>query len=134
MRTLLLLLCFGISINSLAQGAAQKLDKQKLCGNKWYCIQVQEGTGEPYNCDPKEKDDYLYYDCDGSFKTIEQGTTIKGHWFMNQMTGILTVSQYQTKIYPNRVVSHITYLDDNRLQLKGQDEHGQDITMFYTTR
>lgn len=99
-----LLVCAGATYS-------QEISKETLC-KKWHLDKYIIDAIE-YEPEKKEKDDYIYFNIDGSYRTISEGTFEQGTWIVNMNGGyiILKNDKEQTfKVYIISILSEVLML------------------------
>lgn len=96
----------------------------------WKLEQFQEADGKKYPPPVEMKKDYIQFNCDGTFQSSEMGTLIKGRWFFDGKTAILTTTQSTNKSYPAKIESKVLRVTETELVTVSRDAEGRKQPLY----
>ena len=119
-----------------AQVYGQAIDRNLICGKKWYYEKMQADNAKPVYVSPAEKNDYFVYKCNGFFESVERGKTTKGVWSYNPKDSSIKVVQPPAP--PNNkevtVATKLVQIDATHLVLQGKANGGGTVTLYLISR
>ncbi len=77
-----LFLILSLSVSQIVFSQSSPILKDSLICRTWRLEKYKETDGKVYNAPLSAKNEYLKYNCDGTFESIEMGITILGKWFL----------------------------------------------------
>lgn len=104
--------------------------KKELLCKVWKLDKYQEANGKTYPALEEMKQDYLKYNCDGTFESTEMGLLIKGKWLYNNVTMVIIATQTNNKNYPAKIETKVTKLTDKELVVVSKDAEGNKLTLY----
>jgi len=94
-----------------------------------YEYELSDGTKKAPPTDTQN--DYLKFESDGSFESLEYGIlTIQGTWSLDSSGLILTMKQDESSHFSNEIITRIIKVNENELVLERTDLNGKKSVIY----
>ena len=109
-----------------------QINRSDLVSKIWICFLIEEADGEKYEPPEEMKNDYVRFDSNGTYISLESGNTLlKGFWAINEKDSFLLTRQTQTKEYPSEDKIKILKLTKNELVIERIDGGGDKLKIYF---
>ncbi len=118
---------------SLSVFAQTTLSRKAICGKKWHGVKYVEADGKSHTIPAEEVNNYITYDCNGKFTSVEGGKAVTGTWQLDSKKGTLTTKQSQTATRPVTITRQVVTATKDQLAIKAQEADGSYRTVYFET-
>lgn len=125
MRKIMLLILFLSTISGTMY--SQKLDKNSLC-KKWY-LHHYEYLWKDYPLEEKEKNDYMIFNSDMTFTSVDEGIECSGKWSFDPKEKSILMKDSEKE----EIKLLVKKINDDELIFKVDHKELKAITIHYST-
>lgn len=102
-----------------------------MLSKTWIAYEYEKSDGEKLKPPADTQNDYLRFNSDGTFESLEYGIIIiRGTWMLDSTGVILTMKQESSGQFSSEIVTRIIKIDKEELVLEGTDVSGAKTVVY----
>ena len=123
-------LIIAVTFLLISQLSFAQINKSDLI-KTWKAYQIQEGKSKPQTVPNEMKNDFLKFNENGTYESLEYGQfSIKGTWIYDVTTNNLTLKQTVNKNFPPIIKGKILKLNQNEFVFEAKDIEGNILVVY----